>query len=98
MFEEIPARPQPPSEPVAVTFFGVSFALFLGLAAITWIRWSSLLSLMRKFSVGECILCGGLSGVFLLTAKSASPESNRKRMAALYFIFLAFQIVEDLLR
>ena len=98
MFEEIPSPPKPLSQRAALAIFGVSFAFFLTLAAIAWIRWSSPLSLIRKISVGEYVLCCGLSGVFLLTAKSASPEGNRKPMAGLYFLFLAFQFVETLLQ
>jgi hypothetical protein len=56
------------------------------------------MSLRRKITTGEFVLCGILSGVFLLTAKSVSPEGNRKRMMCLLLVFLVFQITVSALQ
>jgi hypothetical protein len=39
-----------------------------------------------------------LSGVFLLAAKSATPEGNRKHMAGLFLGVLVLQLIVDLLQ
>jgi hypothetical protein len=98
MFEEIPSPPPPPSQRTAITVFGVSLASFLSGAAIVWIRWSGPLSLSHKITAGEFIVGCVLSGVFLLTAKSATPEGNRKRMWALFFVVFVFQLIDTLFR
>jgi hypothetical protein len=56
------------------------------------------MSLSRKICVGEFIVGGVLSGVFLLTAKSTTPGGNRKRMAGLFLAVLALQLILDLLQ
>lgn len=98
MFEEIPSPLPPLSQRGAIAFFGAFFALFLSLAVIAWIRWSGPLSLIRKIDVAEFVVGCLLSGVFLLTAKSATPEGNRKRMAVLFFVFFVFQLIDILFR
>ncbi len=81
-----------------IAFFGVSFASFLSGLAIAWFHWSRPLSLASKIAAGQFIVGCVLSGVFLLTAKSVTPEGNRKRMMALLFVFLVFQMIIDVLR
>jgi hypothetical protein len=98
MFEEIPSPPPPPSQRAMIAFFGFSFALFLSGAAIAWIRWSGPLSLIRRISAGEFIVGCVLSGVFLLTAKSGTPEGNRKRMLTLFLVMMVYQMIIDVLR
>jgi hypothetical protein len=98
MFEEIPFRPAPPSQRTAIVSFGIYFAIFLTASAIAWFRWSSPLSLSRKIAVAEFIMGGVLSGIFLVTAKSASPEANQKRMWALFFAIWLPQLIIDVLQ
>jgi hypothetical protein len=74
------------------------FATCLAVAPIAWARWSRPLSLLRKVEAAEFVLCGVLSGVFLLTAKTASPEANRKRVSILIFAFLIPQLIIAVIR
>jgi hypothetical protein len=78
--------------------FGVFLAVFMVGSAIAWFRWPRPMSLNRKITVGEFIVGGVLSGVFLLTAKSTSPEGNQKRIHALFLAVLLLQIIGDVLR
>jgi len=98
MFEEVPSPAPPPSQRTVIVTFGGMFAVFLSGAVITWIRWSRPLSLLRKIEAVEIIVCGVLSGVFLLAAKAATPGTNRKRIMALFFVFLVLQVIIDVLR
>jgi hypothetical protein len=98
MFEEILSPPTPRSQRTAMAGFGVFFAFFVITSAIAWFRWSGPMSISRKITVAQFIVGGVLSGVFLLTAKSTSPESNRKRMIGLLLVFFAFQFIKDVLR
>jgi len=98
MFEEIPSPPAPPSQRTAISSFGIFLAFFLVGSAIAWFRWSGPMSLSRKITVGEFIVGGVLSGVFLLTAKSTSPEGNQKRIRALFLAVLLLQLIVDVLR
>jgi hypothetical protein len=98
MFEEIPSPPAPPSQRTAIVSFGIFFATFVIGLAIAWFRWSGPMSLSRKITVGEFIVGGALSSVFLLTAKSTSPEGNRKRMWALFLAVCLLQLIVDVLR
>jgi hypothetical protein len=98
MFQEIPSRPAPPSPRLAIAFFGGSFLCFLLGSAIIWVRWSGPMSLIRKIIVAQFIVGGILSAVFLLTAKSVSPEVNRKRLLGLCIAVWAFQFVIDVLQ
>jgi len=98
MFEEIPSPPPPPSQRSAIAICGAIFALFLSVAVITWNRWSRPLSLPRKVEAVQIIVCGMLSGVFLLAAKAATPETNRKRVTTLLFVSLLLQLIIDVLR
>jgi hypothetical protein len=90
MFDEIPAPPRPPSQRAAIATFAAYFGISLVSLAIAWFRWSSPLPLRRKIGAGEFIVLGILSGLFLLTAKSVSPEANRKRMACLLVGIIVF--------
>jgi hypothetical protein len=98
MFEEIPSPPAQPSQRTAIVTFGVFLAVFLIGSAIAWFRWSGPMSLSRKITVGEFIVGGVLSGVFLLTAKSTSAEGNQKRMWALFLAVWLPQLIVDVLR
>jgi hypothetical protein len=98
MFEEIPSPPAPPSQRTTIVSFGMMFAIFLIGSAIAWFRWSGPLSLGRKITAGDFLVGGVLSGVFLLTAKSTSPEGNQKRMWALFFAVWLPQLIVDVLR
>jgi heme/copper-type cytochrome/quinol oxidase subunit 3 len=98
MFEEIPAPPAPPSQRSAIVIFSISFAMFLVALAIAWFRWSGPMSLSQKITVGEFIVGGVLSGVFLLTAKSTSREGNQKRMWTLFIATWILQLVVDVIR
>ncbi|MGC2449711.1 MAG: hypothetical protein WA477_18845 [Candidatus Sulfotelmatobacter sp.] len=98
MFEEISSPPAPPSQRTAIVTFGIFLAVFLIGSAIAWFRWSGPMSLSRKITVGEFIVGGMLSGVFLLTAKSTSAEGNQKRMWALFFAVWLPQLIVDVLR
>jgi hypothetical protein len=90
MFEETPSLPTPPSQRTTIAGFGVFFAFFVITSATAWFRWSGPVSLNRKITVAQFIVVGVLSGVFLLTAKSSLPESNRKRMIGLLLASLLF--------
>jgi hypothetical protein len=98
MFEEIPSPPAPPSQRTAIATFGSFLAVFLIGSAIAWFRWSGPMSLSRKITVGQFIVGGVLSGVFLLTAKSTSAEGNQKRMWALFLAVWLPQLIVDVLR
>jgi hypothetical protein len=98
MFGEIPSAAPTPSWRSAVATFAIMFATCLCVAPIAWIRWSRPLSLLRKAEAAEFVLCGVLSGVFLLSAKAASPETNRKRVSILFFAFLIPQLIIDVIR
>jgi uncharacterized membrane protein YcfT len=63
-----------------------------------WIRWTRPLSSIRKFEAAEMIVCGVLSGLFLLAAKVVTPEANRKRIATLFILFMVFQVIIDVIR
>jgi hypothetical protein len=98
MFEEIPAPAPPPSQRSAIMGFGVLFAGCVIASIIAWFRWSGPMSLSRKISTGEFIVGGVLSGAFLLIAKSATPESNRKRTIGLFLVLWMLQLVATVLR
>ncbi|MGA8503850.1 MAG: hypothetical protein WB683_20035 [Candidatus Sulfotelmatobacter sp.] len=100
MFDEIPSPPNPnlPSKVASIAGFGLFLATFLTCSAIAWFRWSSPLSLSRKISVAEFVLGILFSGVFLLTAKSASPERNRRRMTGLVVAVTILALIGTVLR
>jgi hypothetical protein len=68
---------------MTIVAFSIFFASFLGGLALDWFLWSGPMSLTRKIITAENIVGGTLSAVFLLTAKSATPRDNQKRMWAL---------------
>jgi 4-amino-4-deoxy-L-arabinose transferase-like glycosyltransferase len=98
MFEEIPAPAPPPSQRATIAGFGVLFATCVIASIIAWFRWSRPMSLGRKISAGEFIVVGVLSGVFLLTAKSVTPESNQKRLWGLFLAVWLPQLIVDVLQ
>jgi hypothetical protein len=98
MFDEVPSPPAPPSPRTAIRVFASYLVLFLVGLTVALLRWSGPMSLRRKITTGEFVLCGILAGVFLLTAKSVSPEGNRKRMMCLLLVFLVFQITVSALQ
>jgi hypothetical protein len=99
MFQEIPSQPTPPSQRGAIGAFAVSFASFLIGSVIGWFRWSGHpLSVSRKIAVGEFIFGLLVSGMFLLTAKAATPEDNRKRLWALFCAIMIIQVIIDVLQ
>jgi hypothetical protein len=99
MFEEIPTRPAPPTQKTARRAFAISFASFLIASVFAWFRWAGHpLSLTREMATAEFILGSMLSGVFLLTAKSAAPEDNRKRLWVLFWALMTFQLLIDVLQ
>jgi uncharacterized membrane protein YtjA (UPF0391 family) len=80
-------------------YFRLTFAVFLVSSAIAWFRWSGHpLSVSRKISLGEFVLGSLISGVFLFTAKSATPKGNQKRLWVLLIIMLLVQLILDVLR
>ena len=83
---------------MAVATFGTFFVSFLIGSAIIWSRWSGPMSLIRKIIVVQFIVGGVISGVFFLTAKSVSPEINRRRLIGLFIAVFAFQFVVDILQ
>ena len=56
------------------------------------------LSVSRKISLGEFVLGSLISGVFLLTAKSATPKSNQQRLWGLLITVMLVQLILDVLR
>jgi hypothetical protein len=61
-------------------YFAVYVALFLVGSAVAWFCWSgNPLSVIRKIESGSFVLGSLISGVFLLTAKSAHPRTNQER-------------------
>ena len=99
MFEEIPAPVSPPSQRTTIAAFGVLFFATCVIASIiAWFRWSGPMSLGRKISAGEFIVGVILSGVFLLTAKSATPERNQKRLWGLFLAIWILQLIVDVLQ
>jgi hypothetical protein len=67
-------------------------------SVIALLRWSGPVPPVRKLDWAQFIVCGVLSGVFLLTSKSVSPEDNRKRMTGLLVLFLVFQLIGAVLQ
>jgi hypothetical protein len=100
VFDEIPSRRREPlSQGQAIFFLAAFFALFLVSSAGAWFRWSGYpLSVSHKISLGEFALGSLISGVFLLTAKSATPKGNQKRLWGLLITMMLVQLILDVLR
>lgn len=97
MFEEIPSRPPAAiSSRWAIAIYATYFAICLGSGVIFWIRWSHPWSPVRMLEMTQVV--GLLSGWFLLRAKTAAPEANRVRTAAVLMVFMVFQIVINVIR
>jgi hypothetical protein len=60
-----------------------------------WFLWSGPMSLNRKVITGEYIVGAALSAAFLLAAKSTTPESNQKRLWAMFLAMMLVQLVLD---
>jgi hypothetical protein len=85
VFDEIPPRQAPRSQ----RFYIFNFAAFFAVDAvfsmiIWWFRWPHPLSLSDKIAIGSFALYSLISGVFLLTAKSAAPRTNQGRLWVLF--------------
>jgi hypothetical protein len=80
---------------MTIVGFSILLASFLGGLVLDRFLWSGPASLDRKLITGEYIVGGVLSAVFLLTAKSATPESNQKRMWAIFLTVLLVQLFVD---
>jgi hypothetical protein len=93
MFDEIPPRPAPPSHRLTIVGFSIFLASFLGGLVLDWFLWSGPMSVNGKIITAEYIVGSVLSAVFLLTAKSVTPESNQKRMWALFIAMSMVQVV-----
>jgi len=103
VFEEIPPRQAPRSQRFYIFNFAVYFALFLIGSAIAWFCWSgNPLSVFRKIDSGIFVLCSLVSGVFLLTARSAHPRTNQERFWALFntgmVVPIILGVLSDVLR
>lgn len=99
MFDELPARRKPLDEGDYIFYFRLTFALFLVASAISWFLWSRHpLSASRKISLGEFVLGSLISGLFLLTAKSATPKGNQKRLWGLLITVMLVQLFLGVLR
>ena len=96
MFDEIPPRPAPPSYRMTIVGFSIFLASFLGGLVLDWFLWSGPMSLNRKIITGEYIVGGVFAAVFLATAKSVTPETNQKRMWALFLAMALVQIFLDI--
>jgi 1,4-dihydroxy-2-naphthoate octaprenyltransferase len=100
MFEEIPS-PEPrrtPNQRATIASFGIFLVIFVVCSAVAWFRWSGPLSLSRKISLAELVVGIVFSGVFLLTAKSTSPERNQGRMTALVLTVVVLGLISAILR
>lgn len=98
MFEEIPP-PRPASAPssrTAIAIFSGYFALCLVGLVVVWLRRSTPVSLRAQWATGEFLLGSVLSALFLLKAKSVSPEANGKRISILVWVVLLLQVVSGI--
>ena len=85
VFEEIPPRQPPRSQRFYIFNFAVFFAFFLVGSAIAWFCWSgNPVSVIRKIDSAILVLCSLISGVFLLTAKTAHPRTNQERFWVMF--------------
>jgi hypothetical protein len=106
MFDEIPSSsPSPPlSQRFMTIITAICFATFLSGTIIACFRWFGWFGYPRPMSLHGEMIAGGyivgvvLSGVFLLTAKSARPESYRWRMLALGLLAVAPSLIADFLQ
>jgi hypothetical protein len=104
MFDQIQSSPPPPSQRSMMVLCGGYFAIFLSGMAIAffrwlhWFHWFRPMSLSDEMITGVYIVGAVLSGVFLLTVKSARPESYRWRLIALLLLAVAPQLINAFLR
>jgi len=84
VFDEIPPPREPElSQQKAVFYFAVLFVFYFATSVILWMCLGHPLSVGDKIALGNIVLGSLLSGVFLLTAKSATPQDNRSRLLVL---------------
>jgi hypothetical protein len=85
VFDEIPTRRAPRSQQFYMFHFAAYVVLFLVGSAIAWLCWSgNPQSVIRKIESGSFVLGSLISGVFLLTAQSATPVTNQERFWVLF--------------
>jgi hypothetical protein len=79
-------------------YFAFYVALFLVGSVIAWFRWpGNPLSVIRKIESGSFVLGSLISGVFLLTAKSAHPRTNQDRFWVLFSTMMLAPVILDVL-
>jgi hypothetical protein len=83
---------------MALAAFGTFFVSCLIGLAVVWFKWPGSMSSIRKIIVAEFIVGGLISGAFLVAAKVAAPEVNRRRLIGLTIAVFAFQFVIDILQ
>ncbi|MGA2965186.1 MAG: hypothetical protein ABSD64_03170 [Terriglobales bacterium] len=77
------------------------FAIFLSgtiIACFRWFGWFRPMSLHGEMIAGGYIVGLVVSGIFLLTAKSARPESYQWRMIALLLLVSVPQLIDAFLQ
>jgi len=78
MFEQVPSPPAVTDPRRATRAFAFLFPAFLASLVIASFRWlGHTWSLGRKIAMAEFILGMVVSGLFLLTAKSVTPQNNK---------------------
>jgi uncharacterized membrane protein YfbV (UPF0208 family) len=84
---------------MATRAFGFLFAAFLASLLIASFRWlGHVWTLGRKIAMAEFILGMAISGLFLLTAKSVTPEHNQKRLWTFMWAILIIQVFVEALQ
>jgi len=82
VFEEIPRAPEL-SQQKAIFSFGVLFVVYFASSISLWFCLGHPLSAGDKIALGNLVLGSLFSGLFLLTAKSATPQDNHSRVVVL---------------
>jgi hypothetical protein len=82
MFEEIPRAPEL-SQQKAIFSFGVLFVVYFASSIGLWFCLGHPLSVGDKIALGNFVLGSLFSGLFLSTAKSATPQDNHRRVIVL---------------
>jgi hypothetical protein len=95
MFDESPSPAAPLTRWTTIAAFGAFLAIFLIGLIMDWFLWSGPMSLNRRIITGEYVVGAVLSVAFLLTAKSTTPENNRRRIWAVFFATMLVQLFID---
>jgi len=101
VFDEIPSRRESSALSLAgyTFFFAVIFGSLAVASAIMWFRFSGHPpSVWRKLALADYAVSSLTSGVFLLTARSATPRGNHKRLFGLLAAMTLVQLILDVLR